>query len=131
MGWREDKDTSKFVPTPKQQAILDVLLDSDKRLLNVSQQIEESGVSRQFWYDTMKHPGFRFFYRTAILDLIQLQAAPMVNSAIKEAVKGNHSHFKTLMEMSNLLTPQEQQVTGDIKVKVSFVSPDSDDDLED
>lgn len=118
---------TNYVPTLKEQDLLNVLLDPFHRMSSITKICQIANVSRQTYHTMFRKPEFQLFYRQALLETVKQYGGQLINIGIREARKGSFPHWKVLMEMGGF--HNDKRVTeheGEVTMKVSFISPDSD-----
>lgn len=125
-GKRAQKDTIDRL-TPLQQKLLESLLNPEERFLSVTKLCEKLNISRKAYYAAQKSPHFQKVYQELSISLTKGAVGPVVNAAIREAVRGSLGHQELVLQMAGLIPGKgkgvEVSVPGDgsIKVKVDLL----------
>lgn len=125
-----DISPADFIPTGKQQALLDVLLDPYHRMASVIRVCEIAGVSRNFYYECLKDPGYVAYYDKECNYLLRGKRGQLLNLAIREARKGGTAGFgywKELAKMEGLIQDDKVQHEHSGEITVRFADPDDED----
>lgn len=118
---------NNYIPTPKEQDLLNILLDPYHRMSSITKICEMAQVSRHTYYDMFRKPEFQSYYRMALLEVVKQYGGQLVNIGIREARKGSFPHWKVLMEMGGFHNDKRTiEHEGEQTMKVVFVAPDSD-----
>jgi hypothetical protein len=74
--------TDKFVPTPRQLSLLQALCNPENARKSISDLCKavDPPASRQFYYDSMKDPGFVAIYHQMCKDMVSERVAPVLHS---------------------------------------------------
>lgn len=123
-------DPKDYVPTKREQALLNVLLDPYHRMASVSQQCKLAECSRDFFYVSMKKESFMAYYALACREMIKSRSAELVNIGIREARRGGSAGFgywRELSKMAGLIEDENVKANVDVEleIRVSFVAPNS------
>ena len=95
-------EKSGYEPTVKEQAILEVLLNPEHRMKSITDICKLAGCSRNVYYEAFAKPDFRMHYESKVKDLVRQVIGPVINTFVKEALRGNFQHGKVLLEMAGL-----------------------------
>ncbi len=118
---------TEYRPTTAEKKLLDVLLNPEHRLKNVTEICELAGCERVTYYRAFKKPHFAEFYRQLTLDLVKGHVGQIVNTFVKCANDGSFQHGKVLLEMAEIYTEKQQhELTGDIHVNFGIPRPPKD-----
>lgn len=93
-----------YNPTRAEKKLLEVILDPTAVSMTITDICATAGVVRNIYYDAMEKPEFVAYYHEIVKGYISAKAAPLINSALKEAEKGSFQHIKLLLEMAGLHT---------------------------
>jgi len=110
-----------YLPSDTEQKILDALLDPSNKYKNVTDLCLAAKCSRKAYYDAFKRPEFEKLYRKLTLDIIKQSVAPVVNTFLKEAVRGSFQHGKVLLEMAEMYQEggmHQQQTPSQITINI-------------
>lgn len=126
----EQTADNKYIPTPAEMKLLEVLANPENIGCNVSDLCQLAGVSRNVYYDGFKKPEFVSYYEQLTRDIIKQSVQPVVNACIKEAKAGSYNHAKLVLEMAGMYTPkQNMELTGKdggpVKIKVKVGGEDA------
>jgi hypothetical protein len=107
----------------KMKALLEVLLNPEHRTKSVTDICKIAGCSRPVYYDAMQNPEFKALYEQRTKDLIKNSIGPVVNTFIREALRGSFQHGKVLLEMAGLYSEKTQiDVTGTVEHLINGLS---------
>jgi hypothetical protein len=119
---------NKYTPTNAEQKLLDVMLDPNNRLLNVTDTCTLAEISRKTYYDSFKRQEFVDLVHTTSLELVKQHAIELVMIGLRYAREGSSQHWKVLMEMGKLYNEKRALEQEDnVIVSVRFVGPDDED----
>lgn len=113
--------------TTKQLALLEYKLNPENRHKSVSQTCQELGIARQTYYEAMERPLFLKRYQELAVSLTKQAVGPVVNAAIKEAVRGSLGHQELVLQMAGVIPGKGKGVEvttngdGSVKVKVDLL----------
>lgn len=105
---------TEYIPRGSSKKLLEVLLNPEHRLKNVTEICNLVGCSRKTYYALFKKPEFVSFYTEQSKNLICQSVGPVINACIKAAVGGDHNHAKIILGMAGLYTEKRQmRITPD------------------
>lgn len=105
---QEQKET-KFKPTLAQERLLEVLLNPEHRLKSVTDICSLAPCTRKVYYAAFKNDKFIDYYMKESKRMISKSYAGIINASIRQALRGDVSHAKMLLNM-----------TGDYVDKMAF-----------
>lgn len=112
-------EQSGYEPTVKEAAILEILLNPEHRMKSITDICKLAGCSRNVYYEAFSKPDFRALYESKVKDLVKQSIGPILNTFVKEALRGNFQHGKVLLEMAGLYNEKatvDVAVSGDINL---------------
>ncbi|AEY66611.1 hypothetical protein [Clostridium sp. BNL1100] len=114
LGLNQYTDRSKYLPTPAEQKLLDVLCNPSSLGKTVVDICAEAGVERKVYYDAMKKEGFAEFRRDMVMDIIKNNISDVLLASVKFGVNNakNNADRKMLLEMIGLYNNKQ-----DINIK--------------
>jgi len=86
----------------KERLILEVLLNPEYRTKSISDICKIAGCSRPTYYDAMAKPGFMAIYEQKTKELVKQSVGPILNTFVREALRGSFQHGKVILEMAGL-----------------------------
>ena len=104
----------EYEPTRKEWQLLRVLQNPEYIEKNITEICEIAGVSRQFYYQTMKKKEFTDYIRDTAHDMIKRDLYQLWNVASEQAKKGNHAFWRSVMDSTGQYTEKQK-----IEVEVS------------
>lgn len=108
-------NTTGYTPTPKEYNILEVLLNPEHRMKSITDICRIALCSRTVYYEAFAKPEFRALYEAKAKDLVKQSIAPILNTFVREALKGNFNHGKLLLEMAGLYVEKQRlDIAGDV-----------------
>jgi hypothetical protein len=120
---------NRYIPTPKEQDLLNILLDPFHRMSSITKICEMAKVSRHTYYVMYRKPEFQAYYRAMLIETVKQYGGQLVNIGIREARKGSFPHWKVLMEMGGLYNEKKTvEHEGETTMRIVFEDPDSADD---
>ena len=99
---------TEYVPTEKERIILELLLTPEHRTKSITDICKLAGCSRTIYYDAMAKPEFKAIYEQKTKDLIKQSIGPVVNTFVREALRGSFQHGKVILEMAGLYSEKSQ-----------------------
>lgn len=125
MGYKAIK--SKYIPTPKEEALLQVLLDPEHIGKSICDKCEIAGVSRTVYYTAMQKPDFLEYYREVSLLALASSTADLLNASQKWAMEEKgHYDRKMLLQILDIYKDKMQtELTGrtGVPLKIQFDIP--------
>jgi hypothetical protein len=95
--------STKYAPTNKEKTLIEVLLNPEHRLKSVSEICAVAKCNRHVYYDAFNKPDFCKYVEHKVEQLIDKYYGQMMNASIRQAVRGNATHFKILLELKGKL----------------------------
>jgi hypothetical protein len=112
---------TEYQPTEKERIILELLLTPENRTKSITDICRLANCSRTIYYDAMAKPEFKALYENKTKDLIKQSIGPVVNTFVREALRGSFQHGKVILEMAGLYSEKSTlEVTGE----VNLISPE-------
>ena len=108
---------TQYEPTEKEKCLLDILLNPENRMKNVTEICKLAKCTRPVYYDAFAKPEFVEIYKQKSIDLVKQCVAPLINTFIREAQRGSFQHGKVLLEMSEVFT-DKLSIEGSVKLDV-------------
>lgn len=101
-----DKKTGQklttYKPTVVEKRLLEVLLNPEHRLKNVSEVCQIAKCSRESYYGSFRKSQFVDLYHTESKALVAKELAPIINASIRQAKRGDSAHTKILLGMAGM-----------------------------
>lgn len=116
---------NKYEATVAEKKLLEVLLDPENRLLNVTELCNLAGISRKTYYEAFKNPNFVELVRVSSIDLIKKSMVELIKIGLEYARKGSAQHWKVLLEMAEIYKQKVEEDTNRI-ITFRFADPSSD-----
>jgi hypothetical protein len=91
---------TEYRPTVAEQRVMEVLLNPDNRLKSVTEICQLANCSRQTYYNYFDKPEFVTYYINKSKALIKKAHAGIINSCIRQALRGDSAHAKLLLTMT-------------------------------
>lgn len=88
--------------TDKEKKLLEVLLNPQNRMKSITDICKIAKCSRPVYYDAFSKSEFVEIYNRRSADLIKQSVAPIINTFIREALRGSFQHGKIILEMAGL-----------------------------
>lgn len=99
----------------KERALLEVLLNPEHRTKSITDICKVAGISRPTYYSVMEKPEFKAIYEDKTKDLIKQAIGPVVNTFVREALRGSFQHGKVILEMAGLYSEKTTiEHTGEV-----------------
>lgn len=110
---------TEYVPTEKERIILELLLTPEHRTKSITDVCKLAGCSRTIYYDAMAKPEFKALYEAKTKDLIKQSIGPVVNTFVREALRGSFQHGKVILEMAGLYSEKSTiDINGEININL-------------
>ena len=93
---------TEYIPTEGEKRLLDVLLNPEYRTKSITDICKLAACSRFLYYDAFKKPGFQAIYKSQSKALVDQSIAPVLNTFVREALRGSFQHGKVILEMAGL-----------------------------
>jgi hypothetical protein len=111
---------TEYQPTIAEQKLLEILLSPEHRTKTVTDICKLAGCSRPTYYEAMAKPEFKALYEAKTKDLVKQAIGPVVNTFIREALRGSFQHGKVILEMAGLYSDKQQiDISGSVDVNLS------------
>jgi len=98
----ELQKATSYIPTACEKKIVDALLDPANRYKTVTDLCKIAGVSRDIYYDCFKKTDFQEYYKYISIMMVKQAVAPMINTFVKEGLRGSYQHGKAILEMADV-----------------------------
>lgn len=106
--------------TENDKRLLEVLLNPDYRMKSITDLCNIAKISRMAYYRAMEKPEFKSLYKAKSKELVDNAIAPVLNTFVREALRGSFQHGKVILEMAGLYSDKQQiEVTGGIDINLS------------
>ncbi|MGO9138359.1 MAG: phBC6A51 family helix-turn-helix protein [Syntrophales bacterium] len=96
------QNRTTYQPSRAARKLLEVLLNPEHRYKSVTEVCKLAGISRDSYYRLFADQRFVCFYTSEAKKLVKAAQGPVVNAAIKSAVRGNPQNIKTVLSMAGL-----------------------------
>lgn len=111
---------TEYQPTEAEQKLLEVLLSPEHRMKSIKDICTVASISRMVYYRAFEKPEFKALYKQKSKELVDNAIAPVLNTFVREALRGSFQHGKVILEMAGLYSDKQQiEVTGGIDVNLS------------
>ena len=111
---------TEYQPTTAEVKLLEILLNPEYRTKSITEVCKIANCSRPTYYDAMAKPGFKAIYEDKTKDLIKQSIGPVVNTFVREALRGSFQHGKVILEMAGLYS---EKSTIDINAEFNISLP--------
>ena len=111
---------TEYQPTEAEQKLLEVLLSPEHRLKSIKDICIIAGISRMAYYRAFEKPDFQSLYKNQSKALVDQSIAPILNTFVREALRGSFQHGKVILEMAGLYS---EKSTIDINAEFSLSMP--------
>jgi DNA-binding transcriptional regulator YhcF (GntR family) len=92
----------KYIPTESEKKLLDVLLSPEHRMKSIKELCLIVGINRATYYRAFEKPEFKALYKSMSKELVDQSIAPVLNTFVREALRGSFQHGKVILEMAGL-----------------------------
>lgn len=120
-GINQHTNRDKYIPTPAEQKLLEVLCNPDSLGKTVTDICSEANVSRDVYYDAIKKEGFYELRNKFLMDIIKAGVGDIIQATIKYGKENakNAQDRKMILTMAGMYSDKlEANVTEDITIKV-------------
>lgn len=123
-GINQHTDRNKYIPTPAEQKLLEVLCNPNSLGKSVTAICEEAGVERGVYYDAIKKQGFFDYRNKLIMDIIKANVGDILQATIKYGRENpkNSKDREMILKMAGIYE--------DVLINKNLNADMSDDDLE-
>jgi hypothetical protein len=93
---------TEYKPTEAEQKLLEVLLSPEHRMKSIKDICAIACISRMVYYRAFDKPEFKELYKSQSKALVDQAIAPVLNTFVREALRGSFQHGKVILEMAGL-----------------------------
>ncbi len=109
------QNLTEYKPTEKEKNLLEVLLNPENRMKSVTDICKLAKCTRPVYYEAFSKPGFVSLYKAQSMDLVRQSVAPILNTFVREALRGSFQHGKVLLEMADVYTENSKmELSGQV-----------------
>ena len=106
---------TKYTPTESEQKLLDVLINPEYRMKSIKELCIIAQISRITYYRAFEKPEFQTLYKSQSRALVDQSIAPVLNTFVREALRGSFQHGKVILEMAGLYSEKSiLELTGEV-----------------
>jgi hypothetical protein len=110
-----EQNRTDYQFTEAEQKLLDVLLNPDYRMKSIKEICAIAAIGRTTYYAAFKKPEFQALYKSQSRALVDQSIAPVLNTFVREALRGSFQHGKVILEMAGLYSEKSTvEVTGEL-----------------
>ena len=124
------RNSTKYKPTEKEKALLEILINPDYRMKSITDICKAAKCTRNIYYTAFEKPEFVKLYKELSESIVQQSIAPVINAFVREAKRGSFNHGKVLLEMAGLYNKKDDDDTKTINLIHSIPRPAKDGDEE-
>lgn len=124
------RNSTKYKPTEKEKALLEILINPDYRMKSITDICKAAKCTRNIYYTAFEKPEFVKLYKELSESIVQQSIAPVINAFVREAKRGSFNHGKVLLEMAGLYNKKDDDDTKTINLIHSIPRPEKDGDEE-
>ena len=110
-------DSTKFPnyePTPAEEKLLETLLNPANRHKSVTEVCGIAGIDRKTHYNAFRKRGFVDLFKSESKALVAHGLAAMVNTFIREGIRGSFQHGKVILEMGGIYSERRDLRIDDL-----------------
>lgn len=112
---------TEYKLSDKEMALLEVLLSPEYRMRSISDVCKIAGCSRPTYYSAFEKPAFREIYKQKSKELVDQAIAPVLNTFVREALRGSFQHGKVILEMAGLYSEKsELEINNNLNLNVTL-----------
>lgn len=109
------QNCTEYTPTEAEKRILELLLTPEHRMKSITEICKLAACSRTIYYNAFKKPEFQALYKAQSRALVDQSIAPVLNTFVREALRGSFQHGKVILEMAGLYSEKSTlEVTGEV-----------------
>jgi hypothetical protein len=113
------QNLTDYKPTKMEENLIEVLLNPENRQKSITDICKLANCSRFTYYEAAKKPEFVRYLNEKVIELAKMAYAPIMNTFIREAIRGSHQHGQTVLEMIGAYTPNANvNLKADVGVKI-------------
>ena len=101
---------TEYEPTEKENNLLEVLLNPEYRMKTITDICKAAGCTRPIYYEAFSKPGFVKLYEDKSKDLVKQSVGPVINTFVREALRGSFQHGKVVLEMAGAYVEKQEVV---------------------
>ena len=106
--------------TESEQKLLDILINPGYRMKSIKEICLIAQISRATYYRAFEKPEFQAIYKAQSRALVDQSIAPVLNTFVREALRGSFQHGKVILEMAGLYSEKTTvEHTGEISLTAS------------
>lgn len=111
---------TEYQLTESEEKLLDVLLNPDYRMKSVKEVCSLAQIGRTTYYAAFNKPEFKALYKAKSRELVDNAVAPVLNTFVREALRGSFQHGKVILEMAGLYSEKQQiDINTDININLN------------
>lgn len=115
-----EQNRTEYKLTESEEKLMDVLLNPDYRMKSIKELCAIAAIGRSTYYAAFNKPEFKALYKAKSKELVDNAIAPVLNTFVREALRGSFQHGKVILEMAGLYSEKQQiDVSGDININLS------------
>lgn len=99
---------TEYEPTEKEKNLLEVLLNPENRMKSITDICKLANCSRPIFYEAFSKPEFVTVYEQKSKELIKQSVGPVLNTFVREALRGSFQHGKVVLEMAGVYTEKHE-----------------------
>jgi hypothetical protein len=112
---------TEYKLSDKEMALLEVLLSPEYRMRSITDICKIAGISRPTYYSAFAKPAFREIYKQKSKELVDQAIAPVLNTFVREALRGSFQHGKVILEMAGLYSEKsELEINNNLNLNVTL-----------
>jgi HSP20 family molecular chaperone IbpA len=114
-----EQNRTEYQLTESEQKLLDVLTNPDYRMKSIKEICAIAAIGRTTYYAAFKKPEFKELYKSASKALVDQAVAPVLNTFVREALRGSFQHGKVILEMAGLYSEKlDIDVNGEVNINL-------------
>lgn len=108
---------TEYQPTEKEKILLELLLTPEHRTKSITEICRLACCTRTIYYDAFKKPAFNALYESKTRELVKQSIGPVINTFVREALRGSFQHGKVILEMAGLYSEKSTlELTGEVNI---------------
>lgn len=124
------QNLTDYEPTEKERNLLEVLLNPEYRMKSITDVCKLAKCSRPVYYEAFSKPGFVRLYEQKSKEVVKQALGPVLNTFVREALRGSFQHGKVILEMAGVYT-DNVNINANIGVQIIDDIGGGDDDGDD
>ena len=121
----DEQNQTEYKPTPKEEKLLEVLLNPENRMKSVIDICKIANCARVTYYAAFAKSEFVALYNQKSKELVKQSVGPVLNTFIRMAQRGSFPHGKVVLEMAGIYAERMEHTGKDgAAIEIKNISED-------